>query len=135
MSAANMTAQWCNVDSSPGLQQIARWLDEGRVLIWRPILSRENFPAVAAQTLQKAEHGPWDIAWPIARLGDFLALPEGMTGWLTPVGEDDSAVAVGLWHNTLHVCEGRHRPPLGPVWPPSGKGSAPTSESAPKSHL
>lgn len=80
MSEAKITAQWCNVDSSPGLQKIARWLDEGQALIWRPILSRENFPTVATETLQKAEHGAWDIAWPIAQLGDFLALPEGITG-------------------------------------------------------
>ena len=84
-------------------QRVQQWLTSGQVLVWIPILSRENFPDVPPHILQLADQYQVAMRWLIQRPEDLLALPEGVTGWLLPVDADDTDVACGVWNGEVYI--------------------------------
>ncbi|MGD9788370.1 MAG: hypothetical protein AB7U30_10515 [Sulfuricellaceae bacterium] len=84
-------------------QRVQQWLTSGQLLAWIPILSQENFPDVPLQILQFADRYQAAMRWPIHRPEDLLALPEGITGWLLPMGADDTDVACGVWNGEVYI--------------------------------
>ena len=84
-------------------QRVQQWLTSGQVLVWIPILSRENFPDVPPHILQLADQYQVAMRWLIQRPEDLLALPEGITGWLLPADADDTDVACGVWNGEVYI--------------------------------
>ena len=84
-------------------QRVQQWLTSGQVLVWIPILSRENFPDVPPHILQLADQYQVAMRWLIRRPEDLLALPEGITGWLLPADADDTDVACGIWNREVYI--------------------------------
>lgn len=96
--------QWHGTADNPMMQRVQQWLAEGRTLAWVPILNAENFPEVPPCVLHQAELNPQRHCWLIEQVEDFLAIPQGITGWVLPKGELDTDVVVGLWEETLRFC-------------------------------
>lgn len=96
--------QWHGTADNPMMQRVQQWLAEGRTLAWLPILSAENFPETPPDVLHQAELNPQRHCWLIDQVEDFLAIPEGITGWVLPEGDLDTDVVVGLWEDTLRFC-------------------------------
>jgi hypothetical protein len=96
--------QWHGAYDNPMMQRVQEWLAEGRTLAWLPILNAENFPEVPPAVLYQADLNPQRHCWLIEQVEDFLAIPEGITGWVLPNGDQDTDVVVGLWEDTLRFC-------------------------------
>lgn len=81
-------------------QCVQQWFARSVPLLWRPILSRENFPDIDPAQLiaAQADSGP---CWLISRPEDLRTIPAGITGWLMPVDAEDTDVACGRWENSL----------------------------------
>jgi hypothetical protein len=84
-------------------QRVQQWLSSGRLLVWIPIISQENFPDVPPQVLRFADQRQEAMRWPIHRPEDLLALPNGITGWLLPADADDTDVACGVWNGEVYI--------------------------------
>ena len=84
-------------------QRVQQWFASGQLLAWIPILSQENFPGVPPQILQFADQYQEVIRWPIHRLEDLLALPDGITGWLLPADAENTDVACGVWNGEVYI--------------------------------
>jgi hypothetical protein len=84
-------------------QRVQQWLTSGQLLVWIPILSRQNFPDVPPQILQFADQYQEAMRWPIRAPQDLLQLPDGITGWLMPADAEDTDVACGLWEGEVYI--------------------------------
>lgn len=84
-------------------QRVQQWLASEQLLVWIPILSRENFPGIPPQILQFADRHQEAMRWPIHRPEDLLALPDGITGWLLPADAEDTDVACGVWNGEVYI--------------------------------
>lgn len=84
------------------MRRAQQWFAEGRHLSWLPIFSQANFPGVPIDILEWADRAPFQSAWPISRLEDFMGLPPGITGWLLPEGDDDTDMVVAVWEGFAH---------------------------------
>jgi len=84
------------------MRRAQQWFAEGRHLSWLPIFSQANFPGVPIDILEWADRAPFQSAWPISRLEDFMGLPPGITGWLLPEGNDDTDMVVAVWEGFAH---------------------------------
>jgi hypothetical protein len=84
------------------MQRVQQWFAQGRRLAWLPIFSQANFPEVPVEILEWADRGLFQSAWPISRVEDLARLPEGITGWLLPEGDDDTDIVVGLWDGAAY---------------------------------
>jgi hypothetical protein len=103
MSASQSpNCEWHGSADNEMMRRVKKWLDDGRTLAWLPIWSSENFPEVPYEILYQADQCPERHVWLIEHVEEFLNIPDGITGWLLPVGEKDTDVVVGLWENTLH---------------------------------
>ena len=83
------------------MQHVYQWLEEGRTLVWWPILNRENFPHVPREILHYAERCPDRHVWLIDMDLDFFQIPEGIVGWLMPKGNKVTNIAVGRRNGVL----------------------------------
>jgi hypothetical protein len=90
-------------------QRVMAWLDAGRLLIWQPILSADNFPEIPHDILQFANAQQAAFHHPVRTIEDFSALPEGVTGWLLPADEADTDVACGRFQGEVHFLQVRDR--------------------------
>ena len=102
-------AQWHGTIDNPMMQRVQQWLADGRRLAWLPIFNSENFPSINPETLYYAEQSPQRHCWLIEQVDDFLAIPEGITGWLLPDGDLDTDVVVGLWDDSVYFCSAADR--------------------------
>ena len=100
LDATSQGYEWKSaVPTSNDMTQCVRlWFARGAPLVWRPILSRDNFPNVDPACLIEAQAVPGPC-WLIARPEDLASLPAGITGWLMPVDAEDTDVACGRWEN------------------------------------
>ncbi|NMG16978.1 hypothetical protein [Aromatoleum bremense] len=100
--AATHDCEWKTIaPTGNDMEQCVRhWFERGTTLVWRPIFSHENFPAVdpALLTEAQAASGP---CWLITRPGDLLTIPPGITGWIMPVDADDTDIACGRWDDAI----------------------------------
>ena len=82
--------------------RVRQWFEQKRSAKWMPIWSRENWPTLPLQLLCLQERSPNRQALMIYGFEDLCLIPEGITGWLLPDGEDDTDVVVGLWEGKTY---------------------------------
>ena len=102
-SAAPITSQrlpQCNPEVE---QRVLAWLNSGKPLAWIPIISQQNFPDTPPDVLAFVDQYQEALRWPIRQPQDLLSLPEGMTGWLLPIDDNDTDVACGVWDGQVYI--------------------------------
>lgn len=84
-------------------RRVNGWFASGRLLVWIPILSQENFPRAPLEVLRHADQCQEAMRMPIRGPDDLLLLPAGITGWLMPAEAEDTDVACGVWEDEVYI--------------------------------
>lgn len=111
MNANPKTAdEWITLNSNAGqnMRSVQQWLDEGRPLLWMPIMDRENFPDATPEMLALAA-ASGGLCIVISRAEHFMTLPQGIKGWLLPADAEDTEVVCGRWENAVTFMDMRDR--------------------------
>ena len=83
------------------MKQVQQWLAEGRSFAWMPIYSRANYPNINPLILQQFDQCRDQDYWLVAKVEDFLQIPEGVSGWLLPMGESDTDIVAAVAKNEV----------------------------------
>lgn len=87
-------------DAATMEKTVTQWLAQQTPLLWVPIIDVDSFSD--AQEVARESARDMDGGWLILQRADFLTLPEGIKGWLLPVGTEDTNVACGRWQKEIY---------------------------------
>lgn len=84
-------------------QRVNGWFSSGRLMVWIPILSQQNFPRAPLEVLRSAGQYQESMRMPIYSPEDLQLIPDGITGWLMPADAEDTDVACGVWEGEVYI--------------------------------